>query len=105
MKTMVDIVDESRRKNTKKPLGEQMQKVADRYEKATGKKLFQKTNADHIRSMTDEELAVFLEGFGVCHYCHEYEEASFVEYGIPDCDGDCERHILDWLKQPYKEDT
>jgi len=64
-----------------------------------------KTNADHYRSATDEELAVFLECFGVCHYCPEYEEASFVEYGIPDCDGDCERHILDWLKQPYKEET
>ena len=61
------------------------------------------TNADHIRSMTDEELAVFLECFGVCRYCPEYDEASFVEYVIPDCDGDCERHILDWLKQPYKE--
>ena len=63
------------------------------------------TNADHIRSMTDEELAVFLECFGVCRYCPEYEEASFVEYGIPDCDGDCKQHILDWLKQPYKEET
>ena len=62
-------------------------------------------NADRIRSMTDEELAVFLECFGVCRYCPEYEEASFVEYGIPDCDGDCEQHILDWLKQPYKEET
>jgi hypothetical protein len=37
-----------------------------------------KTNADHIRSMTDEELAEFL--------CSVYDE------------------IEDWLKQPYKED-
>lgn len=61
------------------------------------------TNADHVRAMTDEKLAVFLECFGVCHYCQEYEEASFVEYGIPDCDGDCGRHLMDWLKQPHKE--
>ena len=62
-----------------------------------------KTNADHIRSMTDDELAVFLECFGGCHYCPEYETAPWDEHGILDCDGDCEQHLLDWLKQPYKE--
>lgn len=64
-----------------------------------------RTNADHIRSMTDEELAAFLECFGACHYCPQYGEASFVDSGIPTCDGDCEQHISDWLKQPYKEET
>ena len=63
------------------------------------------TNAQRIRSMTDEELAVFLECFTVCHYCSEYEEASFVENGVPDCDGDCKQHLSDWLKQPYGGDT
>ena len=61
------------------------------------------TNADHIRSMTDDELAVFLECFGGCHYCPEYETAPWDEHGILDCDGDCEQHLLEWLKQPYKE--
>ena len=39
-----------------KPMSEQMQKLAARYEKATGKKFNAKTNAQKIRSMTDEEL-------------------------------------------------
>ena len=43
-----------------KPLSEQMQKLADRYEKATGKKFGVRTNADRIRAMSDEELAEFL---------------------------------------------
>ena len=42
------------------------------------------TNADHIRSLTDEELAAFIDE---------------VNYG--GCSG--YDHALDWLKQPYKE--
>ena len=61
------------------------------------------TNADHIRSMTDEELAVFLECFGGCHYCSEYKTAIRDGHGIINCDGDCEQHISDWLKQPFEE--
>lgn len=53
-----------------------------------------KTNADHIRSMTDEELATFL---------------SEVEYRRSIAGGgaiwlDSEGAMV-WLKQPYKEDT
>ena len=43
-----------------KPMSEQMQKLAARYEKATGKTFNAKTNADRIRAMSDEELAKFL---------------------------------------------
>ena len=43
-----------------KPMSEQMQKLADRYEKATGKKFDAKTNAQKIRGMSDEELAKLL---------------------------------------------
>ena len=43
-----------------KPMSEQMQKLADRYEKATGKKFNAKTNAQKIRGMSDEELAKLL---------------------------------------------
>ena len=43
-----------------KPMSEQMQKLADRYEKATGKKFDAKTNAQKIRAMSDEELAKLL---------------------------------------------
>ena len=43
-----------------KPTSEQMQKLANRYEKATGKKFDVKTNAQKIRGMSDEELAKLL---------------------------------------------
>ena len=64
------------------------------------------TNADHIRAMTDEEMAVFLECFGVCHYCSEHERLENEPLLKGErCDEQCEQHMLDWLKQPYKEDT
>lgn len=44
------------------------------------------TNADHIRSMTDEELAKFLLKF-----------ASNVN--------SFRGRVIDWLKQPYKEEV
>ena len=43
-----------------KPMSEQMQKLADRYEKAIGKKFDAQTNAQKIRDMSDEELAKLL---------------------------------------------
>ena len=43
-----------------KPMSEQMQKLAARYEKATGKKFDAKTNAQKIRGMSNEELAKLL---------------------------------------------
>ena len=52
------------------------------------------TNADRIRSMSDEELAKWLDslcfGFG-CELC-----ANVVEK----CDENCVEHFMDWLKQP-----
>lgn len=76
-----------------KPMSEQMQKVASRYEKATGKKFGQKTNADHIRSMSDEDLASVI----MCPYDVEpdlcYSRKS------------CYACSLEWLQQPYKEDA
>ena len=53
------------KRNVSKPMSEQMQKLADRYEKATGKKFDVKTNAQKIRSMSDEELAEFLWNFNL----------------------------------------
>ena len=64
-----------------KPMSEQMQKLADRYEKATGKKFNAKTNAQKIRSMSDEELAEFLI----------------------DLADDGNLRIRDWLQQPAEE--
>ena len=59
------------------------------------------SNADHIRSMTDGELAKFhlLE----CPYMAEvYGECK---YGWHDREQTCEECMLDWLKQPYEEEN
>lgn len=57
------------------------------------------TNADHIRSMTDEELASFLCSVGP----DEMEEDLWLAGDtIPDYD---QYKVEDWLKQPYKEET
>ena len=64
-----------------------------------------KTNADHIRSMTDEELAkrlIVLQQSAICYvsiklgYTPPSPEIIYVEDF---------KSVLDWLKQPYKEDT
>ena len=47
------------------------------------------TNGDAIRDMTDEELASFITS-DLCELL----------CGSPlSCDGDCEKKMLDWLKQ------
>ena len=51
------------------------------------------TNADHIRSMTDEELANIIE----CPYGNPY----FDEH-LP-CKGSCHDCLLIWLQQPAEE--
>ena len=53
-----------------------------------------KTNADHIRSMTDEELADFLDSV----YCHGWSKGA---NGFSDVDP----YYHDWIKQPYGGDT
>ena len=76
-----------------KPMSEQMQKLADRYEKAIGKKFDAKTNAQKIRSMSDEELAEFLFN-GDVEYCH----AGLCKDGET-----CRICCLRWLQQPAEE--
>ena len=64
----------------------------------------QMTNADRIRAMSDEELAKFLECFGLCHYCTEHHRLSDLRiYADEKCDEMCEQHCLEWLKQPAEE--
>lgn len=59
------------------------------------------TNADRIRAMSDEELARFLECFGLCHYCTEHHRLGDLRiYADEKCDEMCEQHCLQWLKQP-----
>lgn len=69
-----------------KPMSEQMQKLAARYEKATGKKFNTKTNAQKIRSMTDEELAKLFEELCYDSMAHRA------------------KYWLHWLKQPAEEE-
>ena len=49
------------------------------------------SNADHIRSMTDEELANILDG------------AECPPNVICQMGRQCTECVLEWLKQPYKE--
>ena len=51
------------------------------------------TNADRIRAMSDEELCKFL---GECKFCDICVE------GCDSCtyNGDCDKRLLEWLKQP-----
>lgn len=58
------------------------------------------TNADHIRHMTDEELAKFLLEIMSNSVC--FGEGMFPYHPCPQ-DQDCEKCGLGWLKQPYKE--
>lgn len=60
------------------------------------------TNADKIRSMTDEELVVFLDNFSsLCLECSEYfknENCPIYKSGRY-----CKpKHIMEWIKQPVK---
>ena len=59
------------------------------------------TNADRIRSMTDEELATYLirltEVVKTCDVC----EPTYRENG--DCDCHCENGVLRWLKMERED--
>ena len=68
-----------------KPMSEQMQKLAARYEKATGKKFDAKTNAQKIRAMSDEELAKLL----CCTGWRMFEQ----------------KECLEWLQRPAGEEN
>ena len=80
----------------RKPMSEQMQKLAARYEKATGKKFDAKTNAQKIRSMSDEELAWEL----MLWRC----EAVARHHGISSVYPDTQQTILKWLQMQAEED-
>ena len=79
-----------------KPMSEQMQKLAARYEKATRKKFDVKTNAQKIRSMTDEELAEFLWDFNLA----DVSTVKMGEFG-PHM---FRYRLKEWLQQPAEED-
>ena len=51
------------------------------------------TNADRIRAMSDEELCKLLGEYKFCDICAEGCDACTYN-------GDCDKRLLDWLKQP-----
>ena len=51
------------------------------------------TNADRIRSMSDEELCEFLSQYVFYKMCDEGCDACTYS-------GDCDKRLLEWLKQP-----
>ena len=58
-----------------------------------------KTNADHIRAMTDNELAEFLAPAFSCYRCPARLFCEKNDAGIG-----CHELVLNWLKQPYGGD-
>ena len=79
-----------------KHMSEQMQKLANRYEKATGKKFGVRTNADRIRAMSDEELAEFLWDFNLA----DVSTVKMGEFG-PHM---FRYRLKEWLQMPAEED-
>ena len=59
------------------------------------------SNADHIRAMSDKELAEFLCKFRSCdsenHPCNGCKAEPYCRAG--------HNGMIDWLQQPSKEDT
>ena len=86
-----------------KPMSEQMQKLAARYEKATGKKFCGKTNAQKIRAMSDEELAEFLTHINPtncqdCTFSHGWRcQPDMDDYSDFE---KCKEGRKRWLQQP-----
>ena len=64
-----------------------------------------KTNADRIRSMSDEELATHLHDIGWdCHLCAEHGRLDNEPLlRGKKCDEKCVEHCLEWLKKPAEE--
>lgn len=72
------------------------------------KDYMQATHADRIRAMSDEELAVFLDGFTCnCIDCRDNDgkNESCPIYNRQRCRYCEPKDIMDWLQSPTKEDT
>ena len=64
-----------------------------------------KTKGDHLRSMSDEELAEWIDEFWSAPWCPDEPP---VDSETTQCllhDGDCRLCILDWLRQEVEEET
>ena len=63
---------------------------------------YRMTNADRIRSMSDDELATHLHDIGWdCHLCAEHGRLDNEPLLRGEkCDEKCVEHCLEWLQQP-----
>lgn len=57
------------------------------------------TNADRIRAMSDEELAELINAFG-----HDFPPYCKEEF-VTECDYNCIKCAVEWLKQPAETPT
>lgn len=82
-------------KHTKERMDERLAMMHKLYSDSEVKHFFYPsepiTNADRIRSMTDEELANTITDDLCDRVCHSPLS----------CDGNCETQVLAWLKQEY----
>ena len=66
-----------------------------------------KTNADRIRSMSDEELAKFIDDIAQSvadgEYCTAFLNVKNFPYSCEDTKKACVAHVIDWLQQPAAE--
>lgn len=62
-----------------------------------------KTNADRIRAMSDEELTdAWIRDNTICHRCAYRDECECDEFVTNE---KCREGILEWHKQPVKEEV
>ena len=75
--------------------GECRKDCHERHDKEMGKKPI--TNADHIRSMSNEDLEVFLCGIAATNGCMGCMVSKYCSFG--------NNGMKYWLRTPYKENT
>lgn len=65
------------------------------------------TNADHIRSMTDEELADYMSDHSIEDFCYIIcgGECKAIATFNKTAGQRCREIVSDWLKHPYKEEA
>ena len=65
------------------------------------------TNADHIRSMSDDELADFMSEHSIEDFCYIIcgGECKAIATFNKTAFQRCREIVSDWLKQPYGGDT
>ena len=65
------------------------------------------SNADRIRSMSDEELAKFIDDIAQSvadgEYCTAFLKVKNFPYSCEDTKKACVAHVIDWLQQPAEE--